>query len=167
MAAVFAADALTLGLIAGGRGSRLGGIDKGWIERDGIPQVLRFARRFPGETGPVLVSANRGLERYAEAGLQAVTDRMVEDSGPLAGIDALARFANQLPKHRIDDLYPLFFLIGASSGVARGVLDHVVADSAIRMREESAVPSRRQDHTQSPHRVGAGMSLALSANSMV
>ncbi|MBO9547405.1 NTP transferase domain-containing protein, partial [Caulobacter sp.] len=79
LAAVFAADALTLGLLAGGRGTRLGGIDKAWIVRDGVAQVQRFARRFPGETGPVLVSANRGLERYAEAGLQVVTDRMAED----------------------------------------------------------------------------------------
>ncbi|WP_024867951.1 NTP transferase domain-containing protein [Pseudoxanthomonas suwonensis] len=90
MAAVFAADALTLGLLAGGRGSRLGGVDKAWLQRDGIPQVLRFARRFPGETGPVLVSANRDLRRYAEAGLQAVPDRLPADSGPLAGIEALA-----------------------------------------------------------------------------
>ena len=90
MAAVFPAAALTLGLLAGGRGTRLGGIDKAWIVRDGVPQVLRFAGRFPGETGPVLVSANRALERYAGAGLQTVTDRMAEGSGPLAGIDALA-----------------------------------------------------------------------------
>ena len=48
------ADSVTLGLLAGGRGSRLGGIDKAWLERDGVPQVLRLARRFPGETGPVL-----------------------------------------------------------------------------------------------------------------
>lgn len=88
--AVIAADTLTLGLLAGGRGSRLGGIDKAWLERDGIPQVLRFARRFPGETGPVLVSANRDLPRYADAGLQAVPDRLVEGCGPLAGLDALA-----------------------------------------------------------------------------
>lgn len=90
MAAVFAADDLTLGLLAGGRGTRLGGVDKAWLERDGIPQVLRLARRFPGETGPVLVSANRGLERYAAAGLRTVPDRMDDGSGPLAGIDALA-----------------------------------------------------------------------------
>jgi molybdopterin-guanine dinucleotide biosynthesis protein A len=90
MAAVPAADTLTLGLLAGGRGSRLGGIDKAWLERDGVPQVLRFARRFPGETGPVLVSANHGLQRYADAGLQTVVDRLDEGSGPLAGLDALA-----------------------------------------------------------------------------
>ncbi|WP_372013439.1 molybdenum cofactor guanylyltransferase [Pseudoxanthomonas sp. 10H] len=90
MPAVFAADDLTLGLLAGGRGTRLGGIDKAWIERDGVPQVLRFAHRFPGETGPVLVSANRGRERHAAAGLQVVGDRLAQGSGPLAGIDALA-----------------------------------------------------------------------------
>ncbi|WP_037082585.1 NTP transferase domain-containing protein [Pseudoxanthomonas sp. J35] len=87
---MFAADALTLGLLAGGLGSRLGGVDKAWLQRDGIPQVLRFAHRFPGETGPVLVSANRDLQRYAEAGLQAVPDRLPAGSGPLAGIEVLA-----------------------------------------------------------------------------
>ncbi|AKC85438.1 molybdenum cofactor guanylyltransferase [Pseudoxanthomonas suwonensis] len=95
MAAQVAADAptpdrLTLGLLAGGRGSRLGGADKAWLERDGVPQVLRFARRFPGETGPVLVSANRDLQRYADAGLDTVPDRLDAGSGPLAGIEALA-----------------------------------------------------------------------------
>lgn len=105
--------------------------------------------------------------RVLFVGLCGAIDSSLRDLFDSAGIDALTRFANQLPKHRIDDLYPLFFLIGASSGVTRGVLDHVVADSAIRMREESTVPNRRQDHTRVPHRVGAGMSLALSATPMV
>ena len=88
--AALAAGTLTLGLLAGGRGSRLGGVDKAWLERDGVPQVLRFARRFPGETGPVLVSANAHLARYADAGLATVVDRLEPGSGPLAGLDALA-----------------------------------------------------------------------------
>ncbi len=88
--AALAAGILTLGLLAGGRGSRLGGVDKAWLERDGVPQVLRFARRFPGETGPVLVSANTDLARYADAGLATVVDRLEPGSGPLAGLDALA-----------------------------------------------------------------------------
>ncbi|WP_199728428.1 NTP transferase domain-containing protein [Pseudoxanthomonas sp. SGNA-20] len=90
MSAIPAAAEITLGLLAGGRGSRLGGVDKAWIERDGQPQVLRLARRFPGEVGAVLVCANRELARYADAGLQAVPDRLPPDSGPLAGIEALA-----------------------------------------------------------------------------
>lgn len=81
---------ITLGLIAGGRASRLGGVDKAWLERDGVPQVLRWARRFPGEHGPVLVSANRTPERHAAHELSVVSDRH-PDLGPLGGLDALAQ----------------------------------------------------------------------------
>ena len=80
---------VTLGLLAGGRATRLDGRDKAWLERDGVPQVLRLARRFGVGTGAILVSANRGLDRHAGAGLQVVADR-VADAGPLAGLDALA-----------------------------------------------------------------------------
>lgn len=80
--------ALTLGILAGGRATRLGGRDKAWLQRDGVPQVVRIARRFDAECGAVLVSANRDLSRYAEQGLRAVADE-VADIGPLGGIDML------------------------------------------------------------------------------
>lgn len=86
---MLAAHDLSLGILAGGRASRLGGRDKAWIERDGLPQVLRIAHRFDGECSALLVSANRDLPRYAQNGLQAVTDRQ-PDLGPLGGLDALA-----------------------------------------------------------------------------
>lgn len=79
----------TLGILAGGRASRLGGRDKAWLQRGGVPQVLRIARRFAGECGGVLVSANRDLPRFATHGLGAVADR-VAGIGPLGGLDALA-----------------------------------------------------------------------------
>ena len=78
-----------LGLLAGGAGSRLGGADKAWLQRGGIPQVLRLAKRLSGETATVLVSANRDLPRYADSGLTAIPDRHA-DIGPIAGLDALA-----------------------------------------------------------------------------
>jgi len=81
---------ITLGVLAGGRATRLGGIDKAWLERDGLPQVERWQRRFAGETAALLVSANRDLPRYHAAGLTAVADRTSRDIGPLAGLDALA-----------------------------------------------------------------------------
>lgn len=89
LAAAIPAARITLGILAGGRGSRLGGIDKAWIERDGVPQVLRWQRRFGAETGAMLVSANRDLSRYPQAGLHAVADRIEADVGPIAGLDAL------------------------------------------------------------------------------
>lgn len=80
---------ITLGILAGGRATRLGGRDKAWIERGGSTQVVRLAHRFAGECGKVLVSANRELPRYAALALHAVPDRQ-PDLGPLGGLDALA-----------------------------------------------------------------------------
>ena len=80
---------ISLGILAGGRATRLGGIDKAWIERGGIPQILRWQRRFANETAALLVSANRDLSRYADAGLEVVADRVTGDLGPIAGLDAL------------------------------------------------------------------------------
>lgn len=81
---------ITLGILAGGRASRLQGIDKAWLQREGVPQVLRLRRRFECSVDAMLVSANRNIPRYTQAGLQVVEDR-VPDAGPLAGLDALAR----------------------------------------------------------------------------
>lgn len=80
---------IALGILAGGRATRLGGREKAWLERDGVPQVQRWQRRFASETAAVLVSANRQLDRYSAAGLHAVPDRLADDIGPIAGLDAL------------------------------------------------------------------------------
>lgn len=84
---------VTIGILAGGRASRLGGRDKAWLERGGTPQVLRWQRRLAGQGAAFLVSANRDFERYAAHGLIAVPDRSA-DAGPLSGLDALAHAAS-------------------------------------------------------------------------
>ena len=80
---------LTLGILAGGRATRLGGIDKAWIERGGVPQVLRIAGRFTTAVNAVLVSTNRDPSRHAEYGLLPIPDNRI-DSGPIGGLEALA-----------------------------------------------------------------------------
>lgn len=80
---------ITLGILAGGRATRLGGIDKAWLARDGVPQVLRLARRFDGQVAKVIVSANRNYDSYAMHGLEPIADR-APDAGPIAGLEALA-----------------------------------------------------------------------------
>ena len=81
---------VTLGILAGGRGSRLGGVDKAWLRRGGIAQVRRIANRFAPRVEEVLVSANRDLPRYAAEGLRAVPD-LRPGLGPIGGLDALSR----------------------------------------------------------------------------
>lgn len=84
-----AASDLTLGLLAGGRASRLGGLDKAWLRRDGQAQVLRLAQMYRSQVAQVVVSANRDLPRFAAHGLRAVSDS-TPDLGPLGGLQALA-----------------------------------------------------------------------------
>jgi len=79
---------ITLGILAGGQGSRLGGIDKAWLSRDGIPQVLRWRERFQHETAATLVSSNRPDPRWQQHSLTTIPDR-TPDCGPLSGLDAL------------------------------------------------------------------------------
>lgn len=80
---------ITLGILAGGRATRLGGLDKAWLQRDSVSQVLRWRDRFASEVSTTLVSANRDLPRYAATGLSAVADGIEGDIGPLAGLAAL------------------------------------------------------------------------------
>ena len=82
------ASQVTLGILAGGRATRLDGRDKAWLTRGGTPQVLRIARRFGAECSAVCVSANRDLDAYVGHGFNAVSDRH-PDIGPMGGIDAL------------------------------------------------------------------------------
>lgn len=82
---------LTLGILAGGRGSRLGGVDKAWLQRDGVAQVVRIARRLEREADALLVSSNGDAAAFARHGLDVVADDPLHrDAGPLAGLRALA-----------------------------------------------------------------------------
>ena len=81
---------ITLGILAGGRGTRLGGVDKAWLRRDGISQVERLVARLAPEVDQVLVSANRNPVAYASIGLATVADTR-PGLGPLGGLDALVR----------------------------------------------------------------------------
>lgn len=80
---------VTGGILAGGRGLRMGGRDKGLIELRGKTLVeLTCARLQPQVTG-VLISANRNLDRYRELGFPVHADDSGGFLGPLAGIATL------------------------------------------------------------------------------
>ncbi|WP_024890214.1 molybdenum cofactor guanylyltransferase [Luteimonas huabeiensis] len=80
---------VTLGILAGGRATRLGGRDKAWLRRDGRAQVEHVVAALGPLASRVLVSANREPARYAAIGLETVADE-VPDRGPLGGLHALA-----------------------------------------------------------------------------
>jgi molybdopterin-guanine dinucleotide biosynthesis protein A len=75
-------------ILAGGRGRRMGGRDKGWIELDGRTLIERVLERFAPQVQRVVISANRNLERYGALGVQVVADELPDHPGPLAGLHA-------------------------------------------------------------------------------
>ncbi len=86
-------NTLTGLILAGGQSRRMGGVDKAWLDLDGVPMVLRAAQRLAPQVAGLLVSANRDLERYAAHDLPVVTDRIAGFAGPLAGWHAALRAA--------------------------------------------------------------------------
>ena len=87
-------------VLAGGRGTRMGGTDKGWVVHEGAPLVTSVVQRFAPQVGALLISANRNLDAY-RALAEVVTDadaRLALEAfpGPLAGVLAgLTRAATE------------------------------------------------------------------------
>lgn len=75
-------------ILAGGQGSRMGGADKGWVDYRGHPLVAHVLARLAPQVGPLLISANRNLERYAAFAAPVLTDALPGYPGPLAGLHA-------------------------------------------------------------------------------
>lgn len=73
-------------VLAGGRGRRMGGEDKGWMEFRGRPLILIAREALKEACGPLLISANRNLDRYRALGNPVIVDRTDSFDGPLAGL---------------------------------------------------------------------------------
>ena len=79
---------LTAVILAGGRGSRLGGQDKGLLMLHGKPFCAHQLEALRPQVAEVLLNVNRNHDRYAQLGITLVDDRLSDFQGPLAGIHA-------------------------------------------------------------------------------
>jgi molybdopterin-guanine dinucleotide biosynthesis protein A len=72
-------------ILAGGRGSRMGGVDKGLQLFRGQTLVQHAIARLQPQVSQLLINANRNPTDYALTGLQVVSDTDYADMGPLSG----------------------------------------------------------------------------------
>ena len=72
-------------LLAGGRGTRMGGVDKGLQNFNGLPLALHTLMRLQPQVGPMMVNANRNLSAYEAFGTEVWPDTLSDYAGPLAG----------------------------------------------------------------------------------
>jgi molybdopterin-guanine dinucleotide biosynthesis protein A len=84
-------------VLAGGQGSRMGGVDKGLQPFRGRPMVEHVLERLAPQVGSILVNANRNAEEYARLGHRVIADEIAGFAGPLAGFErGLAHAATPL-----------------------------------------------------------------------
>lgn len=73
-------------ILAGGRGQRMGGQDKGLIAWQGRPLIAHVHQVARPLTDDLIISCNRNAGRYAIYADHLVTDDEADFPGPLAGI---------------------------------------------------------------------------------
>lgn len=79
---------ITAVILAGGRGTRMGSVEKGLQPFRGEPLVAHVARRLAPQVGRLTISANRHRDRYGAFAARVIPDLSADDRGPLAGLEA-------------------------------------------------------------------------------
>jgi molybdenum cofactor guanylyltransferase len=82
--------AITAAILAGGKGRRVGGEDKGLLPLAGRPLIAHVAAALRGQVGSIVICANRNADRYSEFA-PVIADGEDGFRGPLAGIAAALR----------------------------------------------------------------------------
>ena len=72
-------------VLAGGRGSRMGGSDKGLQTHRGMPLAMHALLRLAPQVGETMINANRNLGAYESMGAPVWPDALPDYPGPLAG----------------------------------------------------------------------------------
>jgi molybdopterin-guanine dinucleotide biosynthesis protein A len=138
-------------ILAGGKGSRMGGVDKGLQAFRGKRLVDHVYERFAPQVGGIIINANQNHEEYRTFGVRVVSDAIGGYAGPLAGLHAGLSVSRRpflasvpcdspfLPPDLVERLYQRLDESGAELAVAktgdqphpvfslmrRGVLDHL------------------------------------------
>ena len=79
-------ESITGVVMAGGKGRRMGGEDKGLLQIRGKPMIQYVLDALRPQVGRVLINANRNQERYRQLGYPVVPDINGDFLGPLAGM---------------------------------------------------------------------------------
>lgn len=73
-------------ILAGGRGTRMGGVDKGLERHLGVPLAQHALERMRPQVGALMLNANRNFAAYQAMGVPVWPDELADFPGPLAGM---------------------------------------------------------------------------------
>ena len=102
-------------VLAGGRATRMGGVDKGLQPFLGQPLVAHALHRLNGQSrgapGLVAINANRNLDRYGQFGVPVWADLNNDFDGPLAGLQTAFLHCMAHAGSHFDTPRPIEFLL--------------------------------------------------------
>jgi len=73
-------------ILAGGKGRRMGGSDKGLLNYQQRPLITYAINTLKPQVDALIINANRNIERYQEFGYSVIEDSLDNFCGPLAGM---------------------------------------------------------------------------------
>jgi molybdopterin-guanine dinucleotide biosynthesis protein A len=73
-------------ILAGGRGTRMGSVDKGLQQFRGAPMAMHVMLRLSPQVDRIMINANQNLGPYEGFGVPVWPDEMPDFAGPLAGL---------------------------------------------------------------------------------
>lgn len=158
-------------ILAGGRGRRLGGVDKAWLRWHGSTLIETLVATLGPQVDEVVVIANQQPERYAALGLRCVADRRTGYLGPMAGLEAglcasRAPWVLSVPvdvPHLPADLLPRLLAAAAHHDITRACDADGVQPLIALYRRQRVLPSLVQAldaGERAMHRWQAGIGIA-------
>ena len=82
---------LSIGILAGGKATRMNNKDKGLINLKGKPFVERLIEIIKPHTSNIIINANRNISEYEKYGYPVIRDEMEDFQGPLSGIYSMLK----------------------------------------------------------------------------
>ncbi|WP_299874110.1 molybdenum cofactor guanylyltransferase MobA [uncultured Cocleimonas sp.] len=76
---------ITAVILAGGKGSRLGGQDKGLVNYLDKQLIQHVLDKIEPQVGHIIINANRNQDDYAKFNYPVISDELSDFQGPLAG----------------------------------------------------------------------------------
>lgn len=88
-------DKISCIILAGGKGKRMGGTDKGLQAYRHRRLIEHVVDKISPQVEDIIISANRNLAEYSRLGFAVVHDKNERFDGPLAGISSAMRYCKQ------------------------------------------------------------------------
>ncbi len=79
-------DNLSIGILAGGKATRMNNQDKGLVNLKGKPFIERLIEIIKPHTSNIIINANRNISEYEKYNYPVIKDEMLNFQGPLSGI---------------------------------------------------------------------------------